>query len=132
MEHLAERLGTNDFVGFWKRVLISFLDFLILALPGYLLNRLAVSATEQFHTYVPQLIHWGLLAAFNIYMVVKFGGTPGKLLLKVRIIGRDGANPTLKQAVVRDCFFIINSFLATIAVTGDEKYHSISSYLYHW
>lgn len=54
-QRVEEQLDLDDYVGFWKRVLISFLDFLILALPTYFLNRLCVSPqsrrSRRFHFY---------------------------------------------------------------------------------
>lgn len=56
---LETRLEMSDFVGFWKRVLISLLDFIILAIPAYYLNRWSLSAAENYNSLIPLLIEWG-------------------------------------------------------------------------
>lgn len=80
-QRIEEQLDLDDYVGFWKRVLISFIDFLILAIPTYFLNRLCVSAAESAESAFPLFIQFVLLIGFNVFMVVKYGGTPGRLLL---------------------------------------------------
>ncbi|WP_379154841.1 RDD family protein [Paenibacillus sp. sgz5001063] len=111
---VEDQLVASEFVGFWKRVLISIVDVLVLLLPAYLINKFFVWATEYYHSAIPLFIQFALLGAFNIYMVVKYGGTPGKLLLKVRIINADGQLPSVKQALIRYSIYILNSLLAVI------------------
>ncbi|CAH1216405.1 hypothetical protein PAECIP111892_04309 [Paenibacillus auburnensis] len=127
-EHLAE----YDYVGFWQRVLISLLDFLILAIPAYFLNRWAVSAAEQYHSGIPLWIQWVLLTLFNIFMVVRYGGTPGRLLLRTRIVNERGEYPTVKQAFIRYTFYLINSLLGVIVTAGDGSVSGVDNYYSNW
>ncbi|OKP98983.1 RDD family protein [Paenibacillus sp. P46E] len=129
---VEEELVPGDFTGFGKRVLISIVDVLVLLLPAYVVNKFFVWATEHYHSGIPLFIQFALLCAFNIYMVVKYGGTPGKLLLKVRIINADGQLPSVKQALIRDSFYILNSFLAVIASLSAYKTLSISTHAGEW
>lgn len=129
---VEEQIHPEDYVGFWKRVLVSFIDFLILLLPNYVLNRLFVSAAVSVDSSLPLFIQFALLAGFNIFMVVKYGGTPGKLILGVRIVNEQGGSPALKQALIRDCFFIVNSFLAVIVSLNTRELADISSSLAGW
>ncbi|NOU79574.1 hypothetical protein GC101_11875 [Paenibacillus sp. LMG 31459] len=131
-QRIEEQLDLDDYVGFWKRVLISFIDFLILALPTYFLNRLCVSAAESAESAFPLFIQFVLLIGFNVFMVVKYGGTPGRLLLGVRIINEDGRYPALKQALIRYLFFIVNGFLAVIVSLNTEELSAVSSSLANW
>lgn len=118
-QSIIEQFEGNDFAGFWKRVLISILDVIILAVPAYFLNNWVLAAAEDYRSAVPLLLQWLLLAAFNIWMVVRYGGTPARLLLQTRIIDEYGTYPTVKQAVIRYSFILVNSFLAVIEVTGN-------------
>jgi uncharacterized RDD family membrane protein YckC len=129
---VEEQLDLDAYVGFWKRVLINFVDFLILALPDYVLNRISVAAAESADSAVPLFIQFVLLIAFNLFMVVRFGGTPGKLIFKVRIVNEDGDYPVLKQAVIRDSFFIINAFLGVIVSLDTKPLSAVTSDLIHW
>ena len=129
---LEEQLDLDDYIGFWKRVLIHFIDFLILALPTYALNRISVSAAESMDSAFPLLIQFVLLTGFNLFMVVRYGGTPGKLIFKVRIINEEAGYLSLKQAVIRDSFFIINAFLAVIVSLDTKELSAVSSSLVNW
>ncbi|WP_042203328.1 RDD family protein [Paenibacillus camerounensis] len=127
---LTDRLAEDDFVGFWKRLLISILDTLILALPMYFINGWAVSAAEQYQSGIPLWLQWILLSLFNILMVVKFGGTPARLLLRTRIVNEEGKYPSLKQAVVRYIFLLVNSLLAVIVTAGNGTLSKLPGFLY--
>lgn len=129
---IEEQVHPDDYVGFWKRVLISFIDFLILLLPTYLLNRIFVSAAVSVDSSLPLFIQFALLAGFNIFMVVKYGGTPGKLILGVRIVNEEGRSPVLRQALIRDSFFIVNRFLAVIISLSTTELENITSSLTNW
>ncbi|AIQ56610.1 RDD family protein [Paenibacillus borealis] len=131
-QRIEQQLDWSDYVGFWKRVLIHFVDFLVLALPTYLLNRICVSAAESAESAFPLFIQFVLLMGFNVFMVVKYGGTPGRLILGARIINGDGSYPALKQALIRDCFLIINGFLAVIVSLNTEELSAVSSSLANW
>ncbi|MEK4518163.1 RDD family protein [Paenibacillus sp. FSL H8-0122] len=129
---IEEELNLYDFVGFWKRVLINFIDFLILMFPTYLLERISVSAAESAGSAFPLFIQFILLMAFNVFMVVQYGGTPGRLLLRARIVDENGRYPVLKQALIRDSFIIVNSFLAVIVGLNSEALSAIPSSLVNW
>ncbi|MFD2875516.1 RDD family protein [Paenibacillus rhizoplanae] len=73
-----------------------------------------------------------LLMAFNIFMVVRYGGTPGRLLLGARIVDENGRYPVIKQALIRDSFIIVNSFLAVVVSLNTEALSAIPSSLVNW
>ena len=66
-----------------------------------------------------------------IYLVVRYGITPGKLLLKMRITMIDGAPVTVKAAILRDSVAILFMVLMTIGITmgslemTDTVYYSL-------
>ncbi|KUP24684.1 RDD family protein [Paenibacillus sp. DMB5] len=133
MEHsITERLVESDYAGFWKRVLISIVDFLILALPVYFINGWAVSAAERYQSGIPLWIQWGLISLFNIVLVAKYGGTPGRLILRTRIVNEQGKYPSLKQAVIRYSFLLINSLLAVIVAAGDGTLSKLPEAYANW
>ncbi|MEK3902662.1 MULTISPECIES: RDD family protein [unclassified Paenibacillus] len=129
---IEEELNLYEFVGFWKRVLINIIDSLILILPTYLLTRISVPAAESAGSAFPLFIQFVLLMAFNIFMVVRYGGTPGRLLLGARIVDENGRYPVLRQALIRDSFIIVNSFLAVVVSLNTEALSSIPSSLVNW
>src|SRR6478672_11935008 len=89
--------GINEsiYAGFWTRLGALLLDLLII-LP-YLLLILYINGLSKnayYFTFIPDLIFdfW-----FCVYLVKKYGGTPGKLLLGIKIIKLDGTDVTWKE-----------------------------------
>ncbi|MNE26991.1 RDD family protein [compost metagenome] len=133
MEHsITERLAESDYAGFWKRVLINLVDFLILALPVYFINGWAVSAAERYQSGIPLWIQWVLISLFNIVLVVKYGGTPGRLILRTKIVNEQGKYPSLKQAVIRYSFLLVNTLLAVIVAAGDGTLSKLPEAYANW
>lgn len=133
MEHsITERLAESDYTGFWKRVLINLVDFLILALPVYFINGWAVSAAERYQSGIPLWIQWVLISLFNIVMVAKYGGTPGRLILRTRIVNEQGKYPSLKQAVIRYSFLLVNTLLAVIVAAGNGTLSKLPEAYANW
>jgi len=88
-----------QYAGFWKRFgaywidVIVFLPIMALSLWGNEQSRLF-----QLYWLVPGLII-GLW--FHVYLVKTYGGTPGKLLLKIKIAKVDGGDVGYKEAMLR-------------------------------
>lgn len=118
------------YAGFWPRVGAYLLDFLILtpylALSMYLANRFLY---YYVYAFVP-----GVLFAwfYSIYLVERFGGTPGKLILKIRIKMLDGSDVTRKAAVLRYLPLLVLStltslaFVFSVSLIREETYHALS------
>lgn len=133
MEHsITERLAESDYTGFWKRVLINLVDFLILSLPVYFINGWAVSAAERYQSGIPLWIQWVLISLFNIVLVAKYGGTPGRLILRTRIVNEQGKYPSLKQAVIRYSFLLVNTLLAVIVAAGNGTLSKLPEAYANW
>ncbi|WP_379135738.1 RDD family protein [Paenibacillus sp. sgz500958] len=113
-ETLIDRMESKDFVGFWKRVLISFLDVFILAVPLLLLYYVSNSLAVHWESEIPIITRWILMNMFYIFMIVKFGGTPGRLILKARIVNEAGNYPTVKQALIRCSFLLLGTVFSII------------------
>jgi len=99
------------YAGFWIRFASLLLDILIISPVIFIvlyLNGLSVNAF--FYTVIPTLIFhfW-----YNIYLVQKNGGTPGKLILGITILKTDGTDLTWREAILRH----IVSFSLTIFIT---------------
>jgi len=98
-EKAARDSGALSYSGFWQRVAAYIIDFLIVS-PMIALDYFFGGESRLFQLYM--LVPGQLIAVFlYIYMVVKFGGTPGKLLLGLRIVKVDGAPVTVKDALLR-------------------------------
>lgn len=119
-----------EYAGFWRRLGAFFIDTIVL-LPLFGLNYYFGEHYRLFNLYwfVPELI-FGLW--FSVYLVFKYGGTPGKLLLKTRIAMIDGTSITAKAAVLRYSVLFILSTISSLAILNsylnmsDDLYFSLS------
>jgi len=104
---VTERLDQEIYIGFWKRVLATFLDVLVIGIPAAIVYWIFNSLAVSLHSEIPIIFQYLLFLVFDIFMIVRFGGSPGKLILKMRIINEQGNYPTLKEALIRNVFRII-------------------------
>ncbi len=81
-------------VGFMKRTVASVLDAVIYSLASFL-----------FKESIYEIFILILYIVVEILLITRFGGTPGKLLLKIYIKGVNTfTNVTLKQVIIRGFF----------------------------
>jgi len=102
-----------EYAGFWRRLGALVVDTLVL-LPLTGLALWGTGHSRLFYAYwlLPSLAFnlW-----FYVHLVRRYGGTPGKLALKMRIAMRDGAPVTVKAALLRNAPLFILSGLASVA-----------------
>ena len=117
------------YAGFWQRFGAYWIDiFCMLPIMG--IGLWGAEQTRLFQAYylVPGIIV-GLL--FHVYLVKTYGGTPGKLLLKIKIVQVDGAQVAYKHAFLRYAILFILSISSSIAMLivvlnmSDELYFSM-------
>lgn len=87
-------------MGFWKRVLATLIDaaitwaFVPITIP-------LTSWTIGHRNILPELI-WSIVwTTIWLWLVVRFGGTPGKLAIRVRIVDANGHFLSWARAVLR-------------------------------
>ena len=118
------------YAGFWPRLAALLLDFLIM-LP---LGALAFWGTEHYRLFdLYYLIPGTLLGLFySVYLVQRFGGTPGKLIVGVRIRKVSGEPVGFREAFIRYLPEFILGMLMSIAMLisvfhmSDAEYHTLS------
>ena len=102
-----------EFAGFWKRFGAMWLDTLVLS-PIMLIAYFGSNNFRLFDLYylIPGILFniW-----FGVYLVKRFGGTPGKLLMKIKITKLDFSPVEYKEAVLRDIVNIVFATLLTIS-----------------
>jgi uncharacterized RDD family membrane protein YckC len=100
------------YAGFWRRLGAMLLDLLVLS-PLIALTLWGSEQSRLFYLYylVPGLL-FGLW--FSIYLVKRYGGTPGKLLLGIRITRLDGSELGYKEAVFRHSVTFLLSIPASL------------------
>jgi uncharacterized RDD family membrane protein YckC len=53
---------------------------------------------------------------FSVYLVKRYGGTPGKLLLRTRVVMLDGSPVTWKAAMLRYSIYLLFSLASMLAL----------------
>lgn len=118
--------GTTHPGGLLDRFLARLIDGLVIGIAYIVLSAIfrpvfisGVDSTgELFLFYAVVSILWTALAiGYFAYMESSRGQTVGKMVLKLRTLGPDGANPTLEQGVRRNIFYAIE-LLAIVPIIG--------------
>lgn len=115
--------------GFWRRFGAMWLDVLILS-PLILLTLWGSSSHRLFQAFylLPGL---AIGAFYSIYLVKRFGGTPGKLILRLRIVKLDGTPIGYREAILRELPGYVFSTLLSLGTViaslkiGDAEYLSL-------
>jgi uncharacterized RDD family membrane protein YckC len=111
---LPSEADVMEYGGFWRRVGAALLDALILS-PMALAVMIALSYTHLAYVYYAlPAIAIGLV--YRVYLVQRFGGTPGKRILRLRIANLDGTPVTLRTAFIRYSPLFVLSGLSTVAI----------------
>jgi len=130
--------GTLRYAGFWIRSAAKFLDGLImgvayllmalLLLPSFFSRSLsrggAPDSTFAAGPCLVQLAFYVLWAAYIIGFVGRFGATPGKMALKLRIVKADGGRLSYGQATGRffaELLSAIILYIGYIMAAFDEE-----------
>jgi uncharacterized RDD family membrane protein YckC len=120
------------YAGFWPRLGALLMDCLIL-LPLIALEIWAGRRYRLFDLY--QLVPNVLVGLFySVYLVRRYGGSPGKLIVGVRIRKVSGEPVGYREAFLRylpDCVLgLLSSIAMIIAVfhMSDAEYHALASH----
>ncbi|MEK6984376.1 MAG: RDD family protein [Nanoarchaeota archaeon] len=91
-------MANPHYGGFWIRFLAAVLDALIIGIPvGILIFGLLFATKMNIFMYIVQLA----AIVFTIYMDGIKGGTPGKLILGLRIVNEKGEYIGIPTAILR-------------------------------
>jgi uncharacterized RDD family membrane protein YckC len=105
--------GINEdvYAGFWVRVAAKLLDFIIL-LPviGLVFYIDSLSKSANINAMIPNLLFG---AAFEVVLVKIYGGTPGKLIMGLKVIKKNGDNIDWQSSFYR---YSVELFLAILGV----------------
>lgn len=117
-----------EYAGFWIRVLASIIDSLVLMLVlvpfAVVVGMLGLVDLEASFSWLDIVIQI-CSVLFYIGCWVKFAGTPGKRILKLKILDADtGEHLTTGKAIIRYVGYIISSLVLLIGliwVAFDKK-----------
>ncbi|MBL0743919.1 RDD family protein [Chryseolinea lacunae] len=102
--------------GFWIRLGSLFLDFLIV-LPIGLFFHFAGGFGRVVHLYTIAP-HFMVLIFFHVYCVKRWGGTPGKLIVGLKIVKENGEDVGWREAFVRHSVMLALSLLTMCGTTA--------------
>lgn len=108
-----EGVSEDIYAGFWIRLKANILDailFIPVICVSLYLMRFGVVALLL--SLIPSLLFtlW-----YQVYLVEKHGGTPGKLLMGVKIININGNEIGWNEAILRECITIGINILSTLS-----------------
>ena len=110
-----------EYQGFWIRFTAWLLDGLIIYIPVWIFSRILVWYTGiDSISYVINLA----LVVIVIYMVGTKGGTPGKLILGIKIVNEEGEYIGVPLAILRYIGKILSFilfFIGYIMIAWDAK-----------
>ena len=102
------------YIGFGKRLLAFMIDFgihmFLVSIIGYIVL-VNVNLAQLSHMILYEIMRAVLLYIAVAFFIVKLGGTPGKLLLKIRIVSIHGGNLSFRSAFLRQSFSIVSTFI---------------------
>jgi uncharacterized RDD family membrane protein YckC len=89
----------SPYAGFWLRAAAHFLDILIWLL--YIFAEFYLERIDYF--YVKFFLFFGIAFRFFwfVYLLKRFGGTPGKLICGIKVIRKDGTPVGWREAFLR-------------------------------
>jgi uncharacterized RDD family membrane protein YckC len=118
------------YAGFWPRLASLLLDVLIFAPIGVLIFwGQANFRLFRVYCFLP-IVLWSLF--FGIWLVQRYGGTPGKLIMGIRIRKLDGDPVGYKEACLRYLPDFILSVLTSLALIysvlhmSDPEYQALT------
>lgn len=117
-------ISKGIYAGFWSRLGSLILDGLILSPLVLIFGALnAQGRSIYFYTIIPYLL---ITVWYEIYLVKKNGGTPGKLLSGIKIIKLNGNNVGWKEAILRHSvslfFMVLKSIVIAYLLLVNEEY----------
>ncbi|WP_432408796.1 RDD family protein [Wukongibacter sp. M2B1] len=115
MDDNFQQVNHYDYVGFWARVGASILDTLIL-LPLAFIYLKGVNYARTNQAVWPMIVISCISFSYQLYFIVKHGGTPGKLITSIRIIDEHGSYLSPQKACIRLIPAIANSIIGSISL----------------
>jgi uncharacterized RDD family membrane protein YckC len=121
---------TLNYAGFWPRLASALLDLIILVpLMALMFWGSSTFRLFDFYYFLPGTA-FGLF--YSVYLVGRFGGTPGKLIVGIRIRKLNGEPIGYRQAFLRYSVGFILGMATSLALLfplfhlTDAEYHSLS------
>ena len=122
--------GERVYAGFWKRFKAAIIDTLVILLLVLPLWRLRHSDDKTLVAI--DIILFSLLFMYDVFFNARFGGTPGKLLVGVRIAKPDGSPigwlEAWKRSSVNILFTLLVLYIQLVPLSqvNDQQFASLA------
>lgn len=102
-----------NYAGFWKRFLAKIIDTLIF-IPFILLNMYVFKSINKDLFLAVSLSITTLTLLYNVLFIYFLGKTPGKIILKLKVIKTDGSKVGLCNSILREAFSIVSLLIGVV------------------
>src|SRR3989344_9639269 len=107
----AEKLSSSvHYGGFWIRFGAALLDMVIFGVPNFIMQFVALTTGYSALSYLTSVA----LVVLTIYLDGVIGGTPGKLILGLRIVNEQGTTIGIPRAILRYIGKIVSAMVLLI------------------
>ena len=103
------------YAGFWRRLLAHLIDTAIWMFPVFLIEHYLSGGNLKSALLIWGGLSWLLSIWYHLALQVKFGGTPGLRLMKVKIRKLDGSPVAYREVFLRFSPTLVFMALATVA-----------------
>ena len=140
LQESGETASQLVYAGFWVRFVAKFLDGLILAIPSLVISTLFSFTSSPFTNPsagddvnffplllqgIQQLLGISITLAYTTWFLGRYGATPGKMAMNLRVVRPDGSPLSYQRALGRTAAEYISSIILCIgyiiAAFDEEK-----------
>lgn len=113
-------INDNIYAGFWRRLGAFLVDMAILIPYSFgLLYLTGLGKNIYLLSIIPSFI---FIIFYNVYLVKKYGGTPGKLIVGIKVINKNGSDINYSNAILRFLLsFVFAIFGAVVMIFSLSK-----------
>jgi uncharacterized RDD family membrane protein YckC len=105
-----------EYLGFWNRMLMAIIEILVVSVPFVFLYRSSIKISINIESVIPFILQWLLIDAILVVMITRYGATPGKLIMKARIVDRNGNHLSVVRSILRMVIYSLNSIFLVLAL----------------
>ena len=109
------------YAGFWIRLLANLLDFVIICMPSFVIG-VVLAAVTGLDSIIYLVYVW--MVVLIVYLEGTYGGTPGKFVMKLRIVTEEGKFMGIVGSIIRNLSKILSSLafcIGYIMISWDQK-----------
>lgn len=101
-----KNININNYAGLWKRFLAVMIDDVVL-IPMIFVNLRFNKYFIEHRMVLPIIVANLVTYGYTIVMTSHYGGTVGKLVMKIRVTDGTGINISYKKAILRSLPYIL-------------------------